>query len=284
MVWGLSPCSGKLLAMQNLFLIDGKPDGTISPYDRGFLYGDGVFRTLPIHLGLPEQWSRQYRKLDQDCTSLGIACPPEKVLLDDLATLFHDGADGVAKIVVTRGESARGYAVPAGITPRRIVQRSARAPYPASYRSEGVGAHLCRMRLAAQPRLAGIKHLNRLENVLARMEWSDSDIAEGVLMDQEGRVIEGTMSNLFLRTGTLLRTPDLARCGVAGVTRDRILELAPELGLATEIGDITLDALKSADEVVLCNSLIGVWPVRSLDGHRWQTGALAQQLQQLLDR
>ena len=270
--------------MQNLFLIDGKPDGAISPYDRGFSYGDGVFRTLPMHQGLPEQWSRQYRKLSDDCTALGIACPTEEVLLEDLAKLFHDRADGVAKIVVTRGESARGYAIPTDIAPRRIVLRSARPQYPASYRSEGVDLHLCDLRLAAQPRLAGIKHLNRLENVLARMEWTSPDIAEGVLMDQEGRIIEGTMSNLFLRTGALLRTPDLTRCGVSGVTRDRILELAPELGLAGEIGDITLDTLKSADEVIICNSLIGVWHVRSLDMHRWQSGSLAQQLQQLLDR
>lgn len=270
--------------MHNSYLINGKPGETISPCDRGLSYGDGVFRTLPIHQGKPEQWVRHYRKLNDDCWALGIDCPPEKVLLADLEQLFHDRADGVAKIIVTRGESTRGYAVPIDITSRRVVLRSSRHQYPASYHSEGVSLHLCSLRLAIQPRLAGIKHLNRLENVLARMEWSSPDIAEGLLLDQESRVIEGTMSNLFLRTGSLLRTPDLTRCGVAGVTRDRILELASELGLASEISDITLDDLQRADEAIICNSLIGAWQVRSLGTHRWQGGSLAQQLQQLLNR
>jgi 4-amino-4-deoxychorismate lyase len=270
--------------MQNLFLINGKPDETLSPYDRGFSYGDGVFRTLPVRGGQAEQWARHYRKLSSDCQVLRIACPSESDLLSDLAALFADGGDGVAKIVVTRGESARGYAFPMDMASRRVVLRASQAEYPTSHRSEGVKLHLCNLRLAVQPRLAGIKHLNRLENVLARAEWSSPDIAEGLLLDQDGYVIEGTMSNLFLRSGSLLRTPDLKRCGVAGVTRDRILELASELGLQGEASDITLEELKSADEVVICNSLIGVWQVRSLGEHRWQGSGLATQLQQWLDR
>jgi 4-amino-4-deoxychorismate lyase len=270
--------------MQNLFLIDGEQGNTLSPYDRGFSYGDGVFRTLLVRHGQAEQWTRHFQKLNNDCQALGIACPSEADLQADLAALFADHGDGVAKIVVTRGESVRGYAISADIAPRRIVLRSSRAEYPDTRRIEGVNLHLCSLRLATQPRLAGIKHLNRLENVLARTEWSSPDIAEGLLLDQDGYVIEGTMSNLFLRSGSLLRTPDLKRCGVAGVTRDRILELAPELGLQGEVSDITLEELKNADEVVICNSLIGVWQVRSLGEHRWQGNGLAQQLQQWLDR
>jgi 4-amino-4-deoxychorismate lyase len=270
--------------MQNFFLIDGRPEGVISPYDRGFSYGDGVFRTLPVRHGQPDQWERHYAKLKTDCDALGIACPLDSALLSDIAVLFADQTDGVAKVVVTRGEGVRGYAITADAAPRRVVMRSARREYPASYRIEGVDLHLCSLRLAPQPRLAGIKHLNRLENVLARAEWSSPDIAEGLLLDQDGYVIEGTMSNLFLRSGSLLRTPDLKRCGVAGVTRDRILDLASQQGLRSEIADITLDELKSADEVVICNSIIGVWQVRSLGEHRWQGRGLAQQLQQGLDR
>jgi 4-amino-4-deoxychorismate lyase len=270
--------------MQNLFLIDGNSGETLSPYDRGFSYGDGVFRTLPVRQGQAEQWARHYHKLSSDCQALGIACPSEDQLLSDLAVLFADHDDGVAKLVITRGESKRGYAFPSDMKPRRIVLRASRTEYPDAHRSEGVNLHLCSLRLAAQPRLAGIKHLNRLENVLARTEWSSPEIAEGLLLDQDGYVIEGTMSNLFLRNGSLLRTPDLKRCGVAGVTRERILDLAPELGLQGEVSDITLEELKNADEVVICNSLIGVWQVRSLGEHRWQGNGLAQQLQQWLDR
>lgn len=270
--------------MQNFFLINGKPETAVSPYDRGFSYGDGVFRTLPVRDGQAEQWERHYAKLKDDCRSLGIGCPSENDLLSDLAELFADHGSGVIKIVVTRGEGARGYAIAAGMMPTRVVLRSPWTEYPASHRNEGVNLHLCNLRLAPQPRLAGIKHLNRLENVLARTEWNSPDIAEGLLLDHEGYVIEGTMSNLFLRTGSVLRTPDLKRCGVAGVTRDRILALAPELGLRSEVADITLEELKSADEVVICNSLIGVWQVRSLGEHRWLGSGLAQQLQQWLDQ
>lgn len=115
------------------------------------------------------------------------------------------------------------------------------------------------------------------------MEWNDPDIAEGLLLDQDGYVVEGTMSNVFLRTGTLLQTPELTRYGVAGVTRERILEVAPQLGLQPRVDRISLDTLLAADEVVLCNSVIGVWQVRSLGGHGWQGGTLAQRLQQQLD-
>ncbi|MDR2220478.1 MAG: aminodeoxychorismate lyase [Methylobacillus sp.] len=268
--------------MQNQFLIDGKPDAAISPADRGLAYGDGVFRTLPVRRGQPEHWSRHFRKLSDDCAALGIACPREELLLADLAVLFQDGGDGVVKIMVTRGESARGYAVLPDGEPLRIVARSPLPQYPASWHDEGVNLHLCRLRLAAQPRLAGVKHLNRLENVLARMEWDSPEIAEGLLLAENGHVIEGTMSNIFARSGSTLRTPALDQCGVAGVTRDRILELAPALKLEACSANITLDELLAADEVVLCNSLIGVWQVISLDTHRWRNAGLAEQLRQRL--
>lgn len=262
----------------HVYLVNGRRENGLTPFDRGFAYGDGVFRTLPIYFGMPHCWGRHYRRLQADCNALGIVCPAEGVLRGDIAQLAGDGEDGVVKVTVTRGESERGYAVPPLAQPTRVVSKTALPHYPESHFSEGVTLFLCATRLARQPRLAGIKHLNRLENVLARMEWVDSQIADGLLLDDDGNVIECTMSNLFIRTGDTLVTPDLSRCGVAGVTRERVLELAPALGYTTETRHLRLSELMDADEVVICNSLFGAWQVRYLASHAWPVGTLASRL------
>lgn len=268
--------------MQNHYLINGKPEGCLTPLDRGLAYGDGVFRTLQLRHGAAVSWGRHYRKLSDDCNALGIVCPAEDLLLADIERLCDGQDEGTIKIIVTRGEGARGYAVPALAQPNRIVSLADLPSYPEKNFSEGVSLHLCRLRLAPQPRLAGIKHLNRLENVLARMEWRDPAISDGLLLDQAGNVVECTMSNIFMRHGDRLTTPALEQCGVSGVTRERLLEAAPQLGYACAVTTVDLDTLLSADELVICNSLIGVWQVRQLDEHRWPAGALAEQLRTLL--
>jgi 4-amino-4-deoxychorismate lyase len=264
------------------FLINGHRDGAISPFDRGFAYGDGVFRTFPVCNGEPHCWERHYRKLCEDCKVLGIVCPPQDVLAADISLLVGDAEDATIKIVITRGEGARGYAVPALAQPMRLVIRTPAQSYAPDIASEGVKLHLCELRLSLQPRLAGVKHLNRLENVLARMEWVDAQIFDGLLRDMAGNVIECTMSNIFIRVGTSLITPDLGRCGVAGVTRERILDLAPAFGYQPQVADITLEQLQDADEVVICNSLYGAWQVRELGGNNWARGQLASRLRQRL--
>jgi 4-amino-4-deoxychorismate lyase len=117
---------------------------------------------------------------------------------------------------------------------------------------------------------------------MARMEWSGNNVAEGVLLDEEDRVIECTMSNLFARFDKILMTPDLSRCGVAGITRTRILEVAPKLEMGVEICELPLGKLMQADEILICNSLYGVWQVTEFNHQRWQPQALATQLRQIL--
>lgn len=263
-------------------LIDGSSTLPLSPLDRGFAYGDGVFRTLQVRDGHPLGWLRHYRKLSEDCERLGIACPASELLLADIRQLCGGASAGI-KLVITRGEGLRGYALPVPAKPTRVALRFELPEYPQQYGEQGVRLHLCTLRLAEQPLLAGIKHLNRLENVLARMEWNDADIAEGLLLDAHERVIECTASNLFLRNGNTLLTPALERCGVAGVTRQRILELAPRLGYAVEVADIHLPQLLQADEAVICNSLYGAWQVRELCDRSWPRGELAGRLRACLD-
>ena len=144
--------------------------------------------------------------------------------------------------------------------------------YPASYVETGVTAHLCSLRLGFQPALAGVKHLNRLENVLARAEWSDPAVSEGLMLDTRGNVIGGTMSNLFIVDATGLATPDLSGCGVAGVTRGRILAAAARDGVSCRIEALSLDRVLAAWEVILVNSVIGAWPVRVIEGRSLTPG------------
>jgi 4-amino-4-deoxychorismate lyase len=187
------------------------------------------------------------------------------------------------KIIVSRGEVGRGYSVPASVSPNRVVLSSPAPQYPIRFWHEGVKLHVCEIRMSHQPRLAGIKHLNRLENVLARMEWDDAGIPEGLLLDADGWVVEGTMSNIFIRVGRKLITPDLSTCGVAGLQRDRILKHAPSLGLTPEISRFTLPTLLQAEEIFVCNSVIGVWPVRQIGATSIAPGPIATQMQRILE-
>lgn len=264
------------------FLINGRSEATLSPIDRGFTYGDGVFRTIRVHQGIPDNWTLHYRKLAEDCNVLGIVCPEADLLLADIERLFTPGEEAVAKIIITRGEGARGYAVPCVMQPTRVVIKTPFPDYPRANYLEGVQLHLCSLRLSYQPLLAGIKHLNRLENVMARMEWTDSAIADGLLLDEHGHVIECTMSNVFARFNNTLVTPKLDKCGVAGVTRQRILEAASNLGYRSEVTLIPLVKLMQADELITCNSLYGTWQVRVFNGRQWQQQGLAAQLRNIL--
>ncbi|MGH8561871.1 MAG: aminodeoxychorismate lyase, partial [Nevskiales bacterium] len=152
--------------------------------------------------------------------------------------------------------------------------------HPASHWQTGIQVRICETRLAQNPRLAGIKHLNRLEQVLARAEWSNAAIAEGLMLDTDNRLIEGVSSNLFLVRDSKLLTPDLSRCGIAGVMREMILEAAPAYTKAVQVQDLSMTDLLAADECFVCNSIIGIWPVTGLEGKRWDIGPMTRKLQQ----
>jgi 4-amino-4-deoxychorismate lyase len=267
-----------------MVLVNGTADGALSATDRGLAYGDGVFRTLAVRDGHAVAWVRQYAKLQRDCLALRIACPPEPELRDDLARVASAQRECAVKIIVTRGEGRRGYAVPEKpARPLRIVIPYPFPDYPHDYARRGVVIRRCALRLGSQPALAGIKHLNRLENVLARMEWADPQIAEGLLLDHADNVIGGTMTNLFIVEGNVLATPDLVQCGVAGVTRERVMEAAAAHGVSCRVESFGLERVKAAQEVFLVNSLIGVWPVRRFEDSVWRAGKLSTAVRRWLD-
>jgi len=264
-------------------LVNGIPGNTISIRDRGLLYGDGVFRTLRAAQGKALHWPLHYLKLQHDCAALGIDCPDEALLCAELDKVLAQHPDGVVKLIITRGEGARGYAPSAGAEPTRIWDFSPVPDYPGEWAAQGIKARVCSLRLSPQPRLACVKHLNRLENVLAAAEWSNSEIAEGLLLDADGNVIEGTRSNLFLVSQGKLITPDLSRCGVAGIQRGRVMAWALQHGITLQVRDIALDEVLYADELFVVNSIIGLLPISELEQHHWSDFTIAMQIRQYLE-
>jgi 4-amino-4-deoxychorismate lyase len=248
-------------------LINGVSGDLISIRDRGLLYGDGVFRTLKAVSGQALHWPLHYQKLQHDCAALGITCPVFECLSAELASLLVDHPDAVIKIIVTRGPGVRGYAPSVQTVPTHLWDVSPLPDYPASYTTNGVTLGLCSLQLSHQPRLAGIKHLNRLENVLAAAECTD--VNEGLLLDRDGWVIEGVRSNLFLISHGCLITPDLSQCGVAGVERDRVMNAGRQIGMPVEVRHVRFDELLAADEVFLTNSVFGLWPVARFSDKVW---------------
>lgn len=261
--------------MSAAMLIDGLPGETVSALDRGLCYGDGVFETIRFVDGDAPLWSRHAGRLLESCERLGLPLPPTALMQDEARTLIGDRAHAVVRITVTRGEGERGYAPPLAPRPRRIVAVfDAPAVDPAVYR-DGLRTRVCDLRLAEQPRLAGIKHLNRLEQVLARAEWCDPAVGEGLLRDAEGRLICATMANLFVVMDDRLVTPAVDRCGVAGVARAEVLAFAAPV----QVGELRLKDLAQASEVFLTSSVRGILPVRVVGDASFVVGPVTRALQ-----
>lgn len=267
----------------NNMLINGQPGDQLPATDRGLHYGDGVFETLAVIKGSPRLWQQHITRLHRGCARLGIPMPDSAQLLEEVAQVAHQEAACVVKIIVTRGSGGRGYRAPAMVEPTRLVVRYPFPDYPSSHATEGVAIRLCDTTLGCNPRLAGIKHLNRLEQVLARSEWDDDAIAEGIMLDGEGHLIDGTMSNIFLVVDGVLHTPELSRCGVEGVMRAAVIEVACQQSIPLHIKSVTLQMLEGASEVFVTNSLFGIWPVRRCAHHRYGVGAVTRSLQQALN-
>jgi 4-amino-4-deoxychorismate lyase len=264
-------------------LIDGKDTDLIAADDRGLLYGDGLFETVAVRDGVPQLWPQHLARLQRDCVRLCISPPAADLLQSEAQQLCAGQTRAVLKIIVTRGSGGRGYRPPESAAPRRILSLHPWPDHPVTCTEQGVRVRLCALRLGSTPRLAGIKHLNRLEQVLARGEWDDPEISEGLLLDGEGHLVEGTMSNVFLVRDGRLQTPALDACGVAGVMRERVLELAQQAGISCEVTRLGLGDVAVADEMFVCNSVIGLWPVRQFERQEFAVGPLTRRLQQAIE-
>ncbi|MGZ8219157.1 aminodeoxychorismate lyase [Methylomagnum sp.] len=268
--------------MNPILLVNGASASSIEISDRGFQYGDGVFTTLPVRHGVPVFLPPHLARLERDCGRLIIPFPGRDLLAQEAGRLCAAKPDGVLKIQITRGGGGRGYRPPDQPSPTRVLGLHPLPEYPADLAEKGVEVRFCQTRLGINPALAGIKHMNRLEQILARAEWPLGDIREGLMLDAEGHVTEGTMTNLFLAHRGKLVTPKLDLCGVAGVMRAVVLDAAAELGLAVEETRLVPAELFGADELFLTNSVIGVWPIRRIEDRDFPVGPVTTEISRWL--
>ncbi|HEX5462348.1 MAG TPA: aminodeoxychorismate lyase [Steroidobacteraceae bacterium] len=266
-------------------LINGAA-GTLSALDRGLHFGDGVFETIACLRGRPRFLSLHLERLAHGCRTLGFPPPAAELLRAEVAGLAAAQDRSIVKLIVTRGPATvRGYAVSGREQATRIAIR-----YPWSVEDpvlqQGVSVRVAAMRLGENPALAGLKHCNRLEQILARSEPEGAADAEALMLSRSGNLISGTMTNVFLVDGSLqaprLRTPAIDSCGVAGVMRRVVLREAARAGIPATECPLSPADLEAAAEVFLTNARVGIWPVGRIGARTLTPGPVTRRLQSLL--
>jgi 4-amino-4-deoxychorismate lyase len=268
--------------LKALWLVNGRETG-VDPADRGLAYGDGLFETMASVDGRIRWLDYHFERLERGCNRLAMDAPDRGVVRAEIAAHAPRSGRAIVKLIVTRGPGERGYRPPDAPKPTRILGFSAWPQYPATHYTQGIRARVCAVRLGVSPALAGLKHLCRLEQVLAHVELRGHDVEQGLLLDTTERVVGGTSSNVFAVRGDELLTPAVTRNGIAGVMRRVVLETAPLVGLAPREADLFLHDLNDADELFVTNALIGIWPVARLDGRTFARGPATVRLMQHLE-
>lgn len=262
-----------------MILVNGEYGNSTPINDRGLQYGDGLFETIEVLHAKPVFLKQHLDRLASGCDRLKIPQPDIPGLKAEIQQVCQNAGSAVLKIIITRGSGGRGYRQPELLNPTRILSLHPSPKDVEVHAINGITARFCETRLGLSPGLAGIKHLNRLEQVMARAEWDDPKIQEGVVMDINSNVIEGTMSNLFYVKDLHIYTATLASAGVAGVLRAIILNLATEHGLKVVEHNYGKQTLLGADEIFVCNSIIGIWPIKQLAEMKIPVWPLTRQLQ-----
>lgn len=259
-------------------LVNGEQVNAAAPAigveDRGLQYGDGLFETMLLTGGRVRFQDDHLARLRAGCIRLGITPLSDEVLRKDLEELRLGYSDGVIKLIVTRGCGGRGYRTAADLVPTRIL--SLYAPVPAD--GAPIDICWCTTRLARNAQLAGMKHLNRLEQVLAQSEFAPTAFAEGLMLDTEGELVCATSGNVFAVIEGTLATPDLRFAGVLGVMRRNVIAAAIGLGIAVDERPMWPAELASASELFLCNAVRGLRPARGLDEHAWNAWPICKSM------
>jgi 4-amino-4-deoxychorismate lyase len=266
-----------------MVIINGVKQHRIEVADRGYQYGDGLFETIEVEQGKAVFIQQHLARMKSGSHRLQIPFPDEELLNEEISSLVCDVPHAILKLILTRGVGGRGYRQPEIIHPTRVLSLHSFPEYPSTLKKQGIKARICQCRLGLNPFLAGIKHLNRLEQVLARSEWRDPDIHEGLMLDLNDNVIEGTMSNFFLVKNNQLYTPKLDYSGVEGIMRNVVLQLAKKFGLDTALKQLTQQDVFSADELFVTNSVIGLWPIKKVEQYSFGVGPVTRHIQSWVD-
>ncbi len=271
-----------------MFQINGKISNSIDIRDRALHYGDGVFETIAVKDKLLEFWKEHYQRLNKGCKILKIKCPSEPFLKKEINKFIKKtihiryGSRQVLKIIISRGIGGRGYNPPRNSKPTRILGIYDWPNYPEINFTKGIIMDVCKTRISSQPFLSQIKHLNRLEQIIARSEWQSRNIAESIMLDMNNNVIEGTMSNIFGIKKNIFYTPIIENSGVEGIMRGVILKLLKKNKKKYVIKEITLKELLKFEEVFVCNSIFGIWPVIKISKKKFLFGKKTKKIISLL--
>jgi 4-amino-4-deoxychorismate lyase len=263
--------------------VNGRPGGGLSPLERGLHYGDGLFETIACVGGRPRFVDLHLARLRAGCGRLGIEFPALEQLRREILEVAAGTGRSIIKLLLTRGPAvARGYGTTGTEQPTRLTLRYGWEEEDPRLVADGVRVRTAALRLAENPALAGLKHLNRLEQVLARRESPATAFEEALMFSSGGRLISGIMSNVFLVESGALRTPLLDRCGVAGIMRQVVLREARRAGIVAAETELAGADLERSREIFLTSAVIGLRPVRELDGRICAPGAVTRELQRRL--
>ena len=257
------------IPMASAIYVGQAPVEAVPPFNRGLAYGDGVFETMRVHRGALPFWPQHLARLREGAGRLGIAVPDVDFIEARIADMVSAVDAGVLKLLLTRGEGGRGYAPPVDAVPTWMLSLQPLPEVLAALR-----VHPCETRLSMQAALAGIKHCNRLEQVLGRAEAVRAGCDEGLMQDMAGNPVCATSGNLLVLHDGRWRTPSVAACGVAGVLRGWLL--AQDL---VEVAAVPPEGLADADALALCNAVRGILPVRALGAREWSPHQATDELQ-----
>lgn len=264
-------------------LVNGQLQNSFSIYDRGFHYGDGVFETIALKNYHLEFWDLHLERLKRGCQKLNIPFNDEALLQHEISSLAAHCQEGVIKIIITRGQSGRGYQPSQNPEASRYVICYPWPQYPKENATKGINAVICKTRLVTHPQLIGIKSLNCLQYVMASQEWQAPYAYEGLMLDEQGCLIEGTRSNLFMVVNGGIKTPSLDNNGIPGIMRYVLINACQQLHIPLTYASIRIEELKNATEIFICNSIIGIWPIKQLEQYQFKCGPVTLQLQNFLN-
>lgn len=257
--------------------VDTGTNTFISESDRGFNYGDGIFTTLLVQSAKPIHYPLHESRLKYGCQRLCIPEPSWLTIGKEVTSLCTDEPKAVIKIIITRGEGGRGYS-PTGANQANVV--ITKHAYPEKYETwqNGIEIGIADTKLGLNPLTAGIKHLNRLEQVLIRKELDEKQLLEGVVADINGHVISVSAGNLFWQIGTEWFTPSLQNSGIEGIMRHLLIQYCQENDISCRQVLVDIEKLLKADSVLICNSIMGLVPIKRIDRHQFDSTDSIDQL------
>lgn len=266
-----------------MFLINGEWTDNLPANDRAVQFGDGCFTTACISNGEVKFLDQHLIRLQQACEKLLIPFVDWALLKSEMLRLAEKEKQAVLKVIITRGSGGRGYSAANCQQPTRLLTVSAYPSFYPQWREQGITLALSPIQLGINPQLAGIKHLNRLEQVLIRTHLEQTLAQEALVLDSDGYLTECCAANLFWRKGMQVFTPYVDKSGVNGTMRQHIIAcLADSPWQVTQVRE-KLDTLAQADEVLICNALMPVVPVKQAENWQFKSRELYQFLAPLCE-